>query len=250
MKQSIMTRWLLAMAVSAVCLAQAEQPAVEDFKPASTNQPGRDYPQVNSEGRVRARISAPEAQRVQLDISAVKYDLVKDSTGVWTGDSAPQDEGFHYYQLWIDGAAVPDPNSLYFYGASRWGSGIEIPAKDQDFYALKNVPHGQVREDLAVDGHPLAPQAVDEPAVRQAVLAGRGVDARDPQPSEVTLALPAVAVRGRQRPDHVLVGQLEPVALLAPEALRQLEDLLVARPGGLPALDPRHGHPPPTRPQS
>jgi len=65
---------------------------------------------------------------------------------VWTGESAPQDEGFHYYQLWVDGAAVPDPGSLYFYGASRWGSGIEIPAKDQDFYAMKNVPHGQVRE--------------------------------------------------------------------------------------------------------
>jgi len=81
-----------------------------------------------------------------LDISAVKYDLTKDENGIWTGDSNPQDEGFHYYQLWIDGAAVPDPNSLYFYGASRWGSGIEIPAHDQDFYALKNVPHGQVRE--------------------------------------------------------------------------------------------------------
>jgi enterochelin esterase family protein len=121
---------------------------VEDFKPASTNQPGKEYPMVNSEGRVRAQIKAPEAQRVQLDISAVKYDLVKDENGVWTGDSAPQDEGFHYYQLWIDGAAVPDPNSLYFYGASRWGSGIEIPAKDQDFYALKNVPHGQIREQL------------------------------------------------------------------------------------------------------
>ena len=68
--------------------------------------------------------------------------------GVWTGDSKPQDEGFHYYQLWIDGAAVPDPGSLYFYGASRWGSGIEIPAKDQDFYALKNVPHGIARTSL------------------------------------------------------------------------------------------------------
>ena len=43
---------------------------------------------------------------------------------------------------------VPDPGSLYFYGASRWGSGIEVPAKDQDFYALKNVPHGQLREVL------------------------------------------------------------------------------------------------------
>jgi len=65
---------------------------------------------------------------------------------VWIGDSKLQDEGFHYYQLWIDGAAVPDPGSLYFYGASRWGSGIEIPAKDQDFYALKKRTHGEIHE--------------------------------------------------------------------------------------------------------
>lgn len=143
---------LFAMLITAgICFAQTDQPlavAVEDFKPASTNQPGKEYPMVNSEGRVRASISAPDAKRVQLDISAVKYDLTKDEKGVWTGDSNPQDEGFHYYQLWIDGAAVPDPGSLYFYGASRWGSGIEIPAKDQDFYTLKNVPHGQIREQL------------------------------------------------------------------------------------------------------
>jgi len=118
----------------------------EDFKPSSVNQPGKEFPQVNSEGRVRVQIKARDAHKVQLDISAVKYDLVKDTSGVWTGESAPQDEGFHYYQLWVDGAAVPDPSSLYFYGASRWGSGIEIPAKDQDFYVLKNVLHGQVIE--------------------------------------------------------------------------------------------------------
>jgi enterochelin esterase-like enzyme len=56
------------------------------------------------------------------------------------------DEGFHYYALKIDGAEVPDPNSHYFYGSSRWGSAVEIPAKDADSYALKNVPHGQLRE--------------------------------------------------------------------------------------------------------
>ncbi len=136
---------LLLVIFGSLCLAQ-QQNVIEDFKPSSVNQPGKEFPQVNSEGRVRAQISAPEAHKVQLDISAVKYDLVKDDKGVWTGESAPQDEGFHYYQLWVDGAAVPDPGSLYFYGASRWGSGIEIPAKDQDFYALKNVPHGQVIE--------------------------------------------------------------------------------------------------------
>jgi len=149
MRKTRLSVLLAVVSVGGICLAQADQTmAVEDFKPASTNQPGREYPRVNSEGRVRARISAPDAQRVQLDISAVKYDLTKDENGVWTGDSDPQDEGFHYYQLWIDGAAVPDPGSLYFYGASRWGSGIEIPAGDQDFYALRNVPHGQMREQL------------------------------------------------------------------------------------------------------
>jgi len=138
---------LATLLTGGICLAQTNQTvAVEDFKPSSTNQPDKKYPQVNSEGRVRVSISAPQALKVQFDIGAVKYDLTKDDKGVWIGECAPQDEGFHYYQLWIDGAAVPDPNSLYFYGASRWGSGIEIPAKDQEFYSLKNVPHGQLRE--------------------------------------------------------------------------------------------------------
>ena len=139
------------------CLAQPQQapaspapasqtPAVNDFKPSSANQPGKDYPQVNSERRVRVRIVAPQAQNVLLDIGAVRYPLTKGEDGAWIGDSAPQDEGFHYYQVWIDSAQVPDPGSLYFYGAGRWGSGVEVPAQDQDFYALKDVPHGQVRQ--------------------------------------------------------------------------------------------------------
>jgi len=140
---------LLLFLLSIACYGQTNQSVVvEDFKPSSVNQPGKDYPQVNSEGRVRVRIEAPQANKVQLDIGAVKYDLVKDENGIWMGESAPQDEGFHYYQLNIDGASVPDPGSLFFYGASRWGSGIEIPAKDEEFYAMKNVPHGQVREQI------------------------------------------------------------------------------------------------------
>lgn len=140
---------LLIMSTVSLSFGQTNQPTVkEDFQPASSNQPGKEYPKVNSERRVRASITAPEAQKVQLDISGVKYDLVKDSNGVWTGDSAPQDEGFHYYQLWIDGAAVPDPGSRFFYGAGRWGSGIEVPAHDQDFYALKDVPHGFINEKI------------------------------------------------------------------------------------------------------
>ncbi len=133
-----------SLLISGISFSQST--VVEDFKKSATTQEGKEYPQVNSEGRVRTQIFAPEAHKVQLDIGGVKYDLTKDEKGMWIGESAPQDEGFHYYQLNIDGASVPDPGSLYFYGASRWGSGIEVPAKDQDFYALKNVPHGEIRE--------------------------------------------------------------------------------------------------------
>ncbi len=125
-----------------------EAKIVEDFRPSTVNQPERKFPQVNSQGRVRASIFAPKANKVQLDLGGVKYDMVKDANGIWTGDSDPQDEGFHYYQLNIDGASVPDPGTLYFYGAGRLGSGIEIPAKDQIFFQLKDVPHGLVSENI------------------------------------------------------------------------------------------------------
>ena len=123
---------------------QTNEQVVEDFKPSTLNQPNKQFPQVNSEGRVRTRVSAPQATTVLLDIGAVKYPLTKGEDGVWVGESKPQDEGFHYYQIWVDSAAVPDPGTLYFYGASRWGSGVEVPAKDADFYALKKVPHGRL----------------------------------------------------------------------------------------------------------
>ena len=147
-----MKRFLnIALIISCLCFEAGrsqETQIVEDFKPSSVNQSDKQFPQVNSQRRVRASIAAPGANKVQLDLGGVKYDMRKDANGVWTGESNPQDEGFHYYQLNIDGASVPDPGSLYFYGAGRWGSGIEIPARDQEFFDLKNVPHGLVSENI------------------------------------------------------------------------------------------------------
>ena len=133
--------------VAAEALEAARKPPVEDFKPSILNQPGRQYPEVNSERRVRARIVAPEAHNVAFELlGGVRYPLTKGPDGAWTAVTAPLDEGFHYYQLIIDGAQGPDPNTLYFYGANRWGSAVEVPAHDADFYALKNVPHGNLRQ--------------------------------------------------------------------------------------------------------
>ena len=120
---------------------------MEDFKPASSNQGGKEYPQVNSERRARFRIVAPQAQSVRVPEWG-GITLTKGEDGAWVGTTRPLDEGFHYYRINIDGADVPDPGSKFFYGAGRWGSAIEIPAQDEDFYAVKDVPHGQLRQNL------------------------------------------------------------------------------------------------------
>lgn len=138
---------LLAFA-SILCgqlFAAEGKPPVDDWTPAPSNQQGKQYPQVNSEGRVKFRIVAPKAQSVGVSFRDSST-FTKDADGGWVGYTRPLDEGFHYYTINIDGAEVPDPNSHYFYGAGRWGSAVEVPAKDADFYALKNVPHGQLCE--------------------------------------------------------------------------------------------------------
>lgn len=141
--------------LTAAAMAQEPQnPAEikEDFVPSVMNQPGQEYPMVNSQGYARFRIHAPEAQSVIVSLGLGGQGgtvLTKDADGVWTGTTAgPMDEGFHYYRLTIDGAVVNDPGTKNYYGSVRWESGIEIPAHDQDFYALKDVPHGQVTQIL------------------------------------------------------------------------------------------------------
>ena len=134
----------LAILLGPLCQAQTDQPIAEDFKPSTLNQPGQQYPQVNSQRRVRFRVTAPGAQ----SISAGRTKLTKGEGGVWTDTSQPMDEGFHYYHLTVEGGTFNDPGTLNFYGSTRWESGIEIPAHDQDFYGLKDVPHGRVQQVL------------------------------------------------------------------------------------------------------
>lgn len=125
----------------------------EDFVPSSKNQPGQQYPMVNSEGYARFRIVAPDAKSVIVSLGLGGRGgtvLRKDKDGVWTGTTeGPMDEGFHYYHLTIDGAVVNDPGANNYYGSCRWESGIEIPAHDQAFYENRmNVAHGHVQQVL------------------------------------------------------------------------------------------------------
>ena len=114
---------LAAVSMAASPFAAGQNPdAATDWKPATSNQKGKDYPQVNSEGRARYRISAPQAQSISVGATT----LTKGEDGFWTGVSQPMDEGFHYYHLTIDGGTFNDPGALNFYGSTRWESGIYI----------------------------------------------------------------------------------------------------------------------------
>lgn len=139
--------------ISGISSAQTQTVPLENFKPSSLNQPGQEYPKVNSQGYARFRITAPKADsvKVSLGLGGTRggTPLTKVTDSVWMGTTAgPMEEGFHYYHLTVDGGVFNDPGTLNFYGSTRWESGIEIPAHDQDFYALKNVPHGHVQQIL------------------------------------------------------------------------------------------------------
>ena len=136
---------LIGVALSLTAQAPAQQ-VKEDFKSMSTNQYGQEYPMVNSQGIVRGRILAPGAHEVFLQINGINYPMTKDDKGYWMGQSDPLDEGNHYYGLVIDGANVPDPASRFLYGSGAECTQIEIPAHDDYKYALRDVPHGQIRE--------------------------------------------------------------------------------------------------------
>ena len=136
-----------ALLVSIMCFSQTE--IKEDFKPSPFNQPFQAYPQVNSQGYARFRIYAPNADSVRVSLGLGGQGgtkLLKADSGYFIGTTAgPMDEGFHYYRVNVDGATFNDPGTGFFYGSQRWESGIEIPAKDQDIYALKDVPHGNMQ---------------------------------------------------------------------------------------------------------
>ena len=126
----------------------------EDFVPSATCQPRQQYPQVNSQGYVRFKVNAPGAHYV---IASAGHGggmggtvLRKQADGSWMGTTLlPEDEGFHYYTLSIDGATVIDPGTNSYYGGSRWMSGVEVPAHDQAFYAERtDIEHGNIQKVL------------------------------------------------------------------------------------------------------
>ena len=69
MKKSLISSVLIFALSGFLCVAQTNQPPIkEDFKPSTKNQPGQQYPMVNSQGYARFRVVAPQAQSVVVSL--------------------------------------------------------------------------------------------------------------------------------------------------------------------------------------
>ncbi len=130
---------------AALCLAKAQ--TADGVTPA-TNVRGAQSPRIFPDGRALFTLKAPDAKTVQLAgaVSKSPLAMTKGVDGAWSLTTAPLVPGLHYYWFLVDGVQTNDPGSETFMGYGKETSAIDIPEPGVDFYSIKRVPHGEVRE--------------------------------------------------------------------------------------------------------
>ena len=136
----------LALVLVAALPAIAQTPAPEGAAhPSPYNFANVQFPRIEADNKVTFQFIAPDAKKVQVSIVSKNYDMVKDENGVWTYTTTePQAPGYHNYWMVVDGAIMLDPNTQAFIGYGHMCNGFEIPDPEGGFYAIKDVPHGNV----------------------------------------------------------------------------------------------------------
>ncbi len=130
----------LAAVLCGACWAQPPKP-----RPAPDNVRGAEYPRINVDTSVTFRVKADKAQEVKLLLNFQPIDMVKAADGYWELTTKPLNPGFYYYGVSVDGFTSTDPGSKTVIAANKETSILEVPGPESDFFAIKDVPHGQVR---------------------------------------------------------------------------------------------------------
>ena len=158
MKRALFSALFTALLACGICFAQPAT-AKQELVPAPLrsasatnvpahaspyNFPGVQYPRIEEDSRVTFHFKALNAQKVQVSIANIPFDMVKGDDGIWTYTSAPQAPGYHNYWMVVDGAIVLDPATQAFIGYGHMCNGFEVPEPGVDFYDLKDVRHGNV----------------------------------------------------------------------------------------------------------
>ncbi|MGC2031915.1 MAG: alpha/beta hydrolase-fold protein [Steroidobacteraceae bacterium] len=143
----------LALRIALVLLAlgqlKPDARAAGQSAPAASNVPGAPTPSVSPDRSITFTLQAPDARTVQVaggdGLGAGPFPMMKDAEGKWRVTTPPAVPGFHYYWFVLDGVSVNDPSSETYFGYGKETSGVEVPEAGAEYYALANVPHGEVR---------------------------------------------------------------------------------------------------------
>ncbi|HJS90850.1 MAG TPA: alpha/beta hydrolase-fold protein [Steroidobacteraceae bacterium] len=140
---------LSALALTLIAGLDCAQ-AGDASSPGASNVPGASSPRIYPDRRVSFELRAPGARSVLVaggdGLGHGPFPMTRLAGGVWRVTLPPVVPGFHYYWFILDGVAVSDPASETYFGYGKEVSGLEVPDPQGDFYSVKAVPHGQVRE--------------------------------------------------------------------------------------------------------
>jgi enterochelin esterase-like enzyme len=144
-------QWPLILTATILSWGAAIAPASEPeaSSPAESNVRGAQIPSIAADRSIHFSLKAPEANGVQIaggdGLGAGPFPMTKGADGVWSVTTPPAVPGFHYYWFILDGVAVNDPASETYFGYNKETSGIEVPEAGADYYAVRDVPHGEIR---------------------------------------------------------------------------------------------------------
>ena len=112
--------------------------------------PGAPTPGIHPDRSITFTLQAPDAHSVLVaggdGLGAGPFPMTKDARGIWSVMTPPAVPGFHYYWFNVDGVQVNDASSESYFGYGKEISGVEVPEPGADYYAIADVPHGEVRE--------------------------------------------------------------------------------------------------------
>jgi len=111
---------------------------------------------VLDDGSVLVTFYAPDAKTVEIagigGSMPGRYPLHKAEGGYWETILTEVGPGFHFCFYLVDGVMTFNPTMSFGFGASMVLNYFEVPVPDEDFYLLKDVPHGTIRMELMKSG--------------------------------------------------------------------------------------------------
>lgn len=104
-------------------------------------------PALVKEGdRYFLQVKAPEAKKVTFTMNEEEFPCSRGEDGIWRMEYTIR-VGIQYAQLKIDDVEVLTPLLPITYGYSRPYNYVALEKEDEDFYQIKDVPHGSVRRE-------------------------------------------------------------------------------------------------------